>query len=154
MKTVISIATMLTIVFSVEVLADENVAQQLIERYAAIAKMQDANYAGPSAVDGKTFFNREVIQFSGSSKKSAKAIACASCHTANPADVGKHIATGKKIQPLSPIVNAKRFDDIEKVEKQFNKHCHEVVGSDCSALEKANYIAFLLEEKTPSTNKK
>jgi len=51
-------------------------------------------------------------------------------------------------------VNAKRFDYIEKVEKQFNKHCHEVVGGDCSALEKANYIAFLLEEKTPSTNKK
>ncbi len=154
MKTAISIATILTIVISVEVLADENVAQQLIERYATIAKMQDANYAGPSAVDGKTFFNREVIQFSGASKKSAKAIACASCHTANPADVGKHIATGKKIPPLSPIVNAKRFDDIEKVEKQFNKHCHEVVGGDCSALEKANYIAFLLEEKTPSTNKK
>ncbi|HPX88982.1 MAG TPA: hypothetical protein PL133_06925 [Methylophilaceae bacterium] len=61
MKTTISIATMLTIVISVEVLADENVAQQLIERYATIAKMQDANYAGPSAADGKTFFNREVI---------------------------------------------------------------------------------------------
>ena len=145
---------MLALVFSVKVLADEDVAQELIKRYATIAKMQDANYAGPSAVDGKAFFNREVIQFKGALNKTGKAIACASCHTANPADVGKHIATGKKIQPLSPMVNAKRFDDIEKVEKQFSKHCHEVVGSDCSALEKANYIAFLLEEKIPSTNKK
>lgn len=154
MRTMVSIATTLALAFSIEVLADEGVAQELVERYAAIAKMQDANYAGPSAADGKTFFNREVIQFKGASNKAAKAIACASCHTANPADVGKHIATGKKIQPLSPVVNTKRFNDIEKVEKQFNKHCHEVVGSDCSALEKANYIAFLLEEKTPSINKK
>jgi hypothetical protein len=153
MKNVISIATMLSLVFSFEALADESVAQQLIARYATIAKLQDANYAGPSAADGKAFFNREVIQFKSASNKTAKAIACASCHTANPADFGKHIATGKKIQPLSPVVNAKRFDDIEKVEKQFNKHCHEVVGSDCSASEKANYIAFLLEEKSPSAIK-
>ena len=108
---------------------------------------------GPSAAEGKTFFNREVIQFKGSTKEAGKAIACASCHTSNPADAGKHIVTGKKIRPLSPAVNAKRFADVAHVEKQFTKHCNEVVGSDCTAQEKANYIAFLIEEKTPSPKK-
>lgn len=147
-------AAIIAISLSASVSASEEVAQELVKRYATMAKMQDANYAGPSAAEGKDFFSRQVIQFRGAFKKTQKAIACASCHTANPADMGKHIVTGKKIQPLSPVVNAKRFEDIEKVEKQFNKHCHEVVGSDCTAAEKANYIAFLLEEKTPSAPKK
>lgn len=154
MKLFVNMVALLLLACSVQVSADVGVAQELIGRYAAIAKMQDANYAGPSATDGKTFFNREVVQFKGSTNKKGKAIACASCHTGNPADVGKHIVTGKKIQPLSPIVNAKRFSDIEEVEKQFNKHCHEVVGSDCSASEKANYIAFLIEDKQSNVDVK
>lgn len=126
-------------------LADIDTAKELVNRYATIAKMQDPSYPGVSASEGKAFFNRQVIQFKGA-KQSNKKIACASCHTANPKDIGKHIVTGKKILPLSPLANTKRFSDIEKVEKQFDKHCHEVVGSDCTAQEKANYIAFLIEE--------
>jgi hypothetical protein len=125
-------------------------AQKIADKYAAAAKADDSNYAGLSAEDGKTFFNREVIQFKGDIKNPGKAIACASCHTANPADSGKHIVTGKSIKPLSPVVNAKRFNSIKDVEKKFTKHCNEVVGSDCTPQEKGNYIAYLLTEKTPS----
>ena len=129
--------------------ADVATAQKLADKYAAIAKNVDPNFAGPSVEEGKKFFNREVIQFKGA-KTGSKVIACASCHTANPADSGKHIVTGKPIRPLSPAVNAKRFTDIEHVEKQFTKHCNEVVGGDCSPQEKANYITFLISENTPS----
>lgn len=153
MKVTSLVITIAAILSSFQAHADVATAQKLVDKYAAIAKNVDPAYAGPSAADGKTFFNREVIQFKGSTKSPGKPIACASCHTANPADFGKHIVTGKKIRPLSPAVNTKRFADIEHVEKQFTKHCNEVVGSDCTVQEKANYIAFLIEEKTPSPKK-
>ncbi len=140
----------LVTLFSMSALADVATAQKIADKYAAEAKAIDSTYTGPSAEEGKVFFNREVIQFKGDRNVPGKAIACASCHTANPADVGKHIVTGKKIQPLSPHANKKRFQSAPEVEKNFTKHCNEVVGSDCSPQEKANYIAYLLTEKTPS----
>lgn len=143
------LATLLAI-FSSGASADVATAQKIADKYAAAAKAIDATYIGPSAEEGKVFFNREVIQFKGDVNNPGKAIACASCHTANPADVGKHIVTGKQIKPLSPHANKKRFQSIHEVEKNFTKHCNEVVGSDCSPQEKANYIAYLLTEKTPS----
>lgn len=139
------------ILLTAQAKADVETAQKLVDKYAAIAKNVDPNYAGPSASEGKTFLNREVIQFKGDKSKPGKQLACASCHTANPADAGKHVITGKKIRPLSPAVNPKRFASIDHVERQFTKHCNEVVGSDCTVQEKANYIAFLIEQKTPST---
>jgi len=135
---------------SMQVFADAETAQKIADKYAAAAKAADASYAGLSAEEGKTFFNREVIQFKGDTKNPGKAIACASCHTANPADTGKHIVTGKSIKPLAPTVNAKRFSSVKNVEKKFTEHCNEVVGSDCTSQEKGNYIAYLLTEKTPS----
>lgn len=137
---------------AMNVAADVATAQQLADKYAAMAKAADPAYAGPSAAEGKTFFNREVIQFKGDRNHPGKAIACASCHTANPADTGKHIVTGKPIRPLSPAVNAKRFSSLARVEKRFSKHCNEVVGSDCTPQEKASYITYLLTEKTPTHN--
>jgi cytochrome c553 len=143
------LAALLTI-FSVSASADVATAQKIADKYAAAAKAIDSTYAGPSAEEGKVFFNREVIQFKGDVNALGKAIACASCHTANPADAGKHIVTGKLIKPLSPHINKKRFQSTRDVEKNFTKHCNEVVGSDCSPQEKANYIAYLLTEKAPS----
>lgn len=127
--------------------ADVANAVKLEKKYAAFAKTANPEYGGPSAVDGKFFFNRKIKLANG------KEAACASCHTANPADEGKHMVTGKPIKPLSPMVNFKRFSNVEKVEEQFTLHCNDIIGSDCTAAEKANYIAYLLTEKTPSTNK-
>jgi hypothetical protein len=129
--------------------AETATAQKLADKYTATAKAADPKWTGPTVEEGKTFYTREVIQFKGDTKKTGKAIACASCHTANPADAGKHIITGKKIAPLSPAINAKRFADLDKVEKGFTKHCQEVVGSDCTPAEKASYITYVMSEQTP-----
>jgi hypothetical protein len=131
-------------------MADVATAQKLADRYVAAAKAIEPAYIGPTVAEGKEFFNREVRQFKGDSSNPGKVIACASCHTSNPADVGKHIVTGKPIKPLSPAVNPKRFRSMDKVEKKFSEHCNEVVGSDCTPQEKASYIVYLLTEKTPS----
>ncbi len=127
--------------------ADVANAEKLVSIYSAIAKHDNPDYAGPTAADGKFFFNRKIKLGNG------KEMACASCHTANPADEGKHIVTGKAIRPLSPVVNAKRFEDFEKVQEKFTQHCKDIIGSDCTAAEKANYITYLLTEKTPTAKK-
>ena len=122
-------------------------AEKLIMIYTTQAKAINHEYAGPTVADGKFFFNRKVKLGNG------KEMACASCHTANPADNGKHTVTHKVIQPLSPAVNAKRFADFEKVEAKFTQHCTEIIGSDCTAAEKASYITYVLTETTPSPKK-
>ncbi len=127
--------------------ADVENAVKLEKKYSAFAKSANPEYSGPSAVDGKFFFNRKIKLANG------KEAACASCHTANPADEGKHMVTGKSIKPLSPVVNYKRFSNVDKVEEQFTLHCNDIIGSDCTAAEKANYIAYLLTEKTTSKAK-
>lgn len=75
--------------------ADEVTAKKLADKYAIAAKAADTSYPGPSSDEGRKFFSREVIQFKGDRNAPGKAISCASCHTANPADSGKHIVTGK-----------------------------------------------------------
>ena len=122
-------------------------AEKLAKIYTAVAQAKNPSFV-PSVADGKTFFNQKVKAANG------KETACASCHTANPADAGKHIVTGKAIRPLSPVGNNKRFSDFDKVEGQFTKHCNDILGADCSPSDKANYITYLLTESTPTPKTK
>lgn len=92
----------------------------------------------PSAARGAAFFARAF-------NVSAKMPACTSCHTDNPVQPGRHVVTDKAIKPLAPAANAERFSDPAKVEKWFRRNCTEVVGRECSAAEKADFIAFLTE---------
>jgi len=126
--------------------ADVTNAEKLATKYYSIAKEINPDFKAPSVADGKTFFNRQF-------NVNGKQIACASCHTSNPADEGKHIVTGKPIRPLSPIVNEKRFTDIDKVEAKFTEHCNDILGADCTAAEKSNFISYLITEKSPSVKK-
>jgi hypothetical protein len=120
--------------------ADVETAQKLADKYAVIAKNINPAATGLSSDDGKAFFNRELTI-------KGKPVACASCHTTNPADNGKHVVTGKPIRPLAPSVNEKRFASIDKVEKNFTKHCNDIIGRDCTAQEKGNFIAYLITVK-------
>ena len=125
---------------SVSVQADSASAQKLADKYAAVAKNIDPSYKGLDAAAGKAFFTRELTIH-------GKQVACASCHTTNPANPGKHIVTNKPIKPLAPAANPERFSNVDKVEKNFEKHCLEIIGRDCTAQEKGNYIAYMLTVK-------
>jgi len=118
-------------------------AEALTKKYVGIAQTVNPEFVS-SVTEGKMFFNRKIKTANG------KEMACASCHTTNPANAGKNILTGKAIAPLSPAVNKKRFKDIDKVEEKFTEHCNEIIGADCTAAEKANYIIYLLTERTPT----
>lgn len=90
----------------------------------------------PSAERGQGFFTRKwgVSQTMPS---------CATCHTDQPLAEGKHVVTSKRIAPLSPVVNPERFASSAKADKWFRRNCQEVVGRECSAAEKADFIQFV-----------
>ncbi len=93
---------------------------------------------GPASSErGKTFFrNTHGNDWS-----------CASCHGATPITQGKHVNTGKLLAPLAPAFNGKTFTDKTKVDKWFRRNCKDVLGRECSAMEKADVIAFLISLK-------
>lgn len=90
-----------------------------------------------NAEQGKVFFH------SGQKQD----LSCATCHSANPLEPGKHSSTGKALQPLAPATNPKSLTDTAKIDKWFRRNCNEVVGRECSAQEKANVIAYLMTLK-------
>ncbi|MBD9393817.1 DUF1924 domain-containing protein [Acidovorax sp. ACV01] len=68
---------------------------------------------------------------------------CASCHGTPPTAQGKHASTGKSITPLAPAFNPKAFTDTAKVEKWFRRNCNDVLSRECTAVEKADVLAYL-----------
>lgn len=86
------------------------------------------------AVRGQTFFGqRHLGDWS-----------CASCHGQPPTQASKHASTGKRISPLAPAFNAERLTDSVKVDKWFKRNCKDVLSRECTALEKADVLAYLI----------
>ena len=72
---------------------------------------------------------------------------CASCHGTPPTGPGKHASTGKAIAPLAPAFNTQAFTDTAKVDKWFKRNCKDVFSRECSAQEKADVLAYLIQLK-------
>lgn len=69
---------------------------------------------------------------------------CASCHGNPPVAQGKHAGTGKILQPLAPAFNPASLTDQAKTDKWFRRNCNDVVKRECTPLEKADVLAFLI----------
>ena len=54
--------------------------------------------------------------------------------------------TGKTIAPMAVSANPERFTDEAKIEKWFRRNCKEVVGRECTAAEKADFLAWLVRQ--------
>ncbi|MBU3652338.1 MAG: DUF1924 domain-containing protein [Limnohabitans sp.] len=76
-----------------------------------------------------------------------KTWSCSTCHGAVPTGMGEHAETQKRIKPLAPQVNPKRFSDEAKVDKWFKRNCDDVLGRECTPQQKADVIAWLLTLK-------
>lgn len=76
-------------------------------------------------------------------KDAGKQRSCGTCHTDNLKNKGKHARTGKVIDPLSPSVNKERFTDAKFIEKWFKRNCKWVVGRECTAQEKGDFLVYL-----------
>ena len=70
---------------------------------------------------------------------------CASCHGNPPTTPTRHASTGKTITPLAPAFNPERFTDQAKVDKWFRRNCNDVLSRECTAVEKADVLAWLLQ---------
>lgn len=107
---------------------------------SASAQLQrwSAEAGGPGHAErGKQLFNA----------KHGGEWSCASCHHTPPTTEGKHASTGKAIAPLAPAFNAKAFTDEAKVDKWFRRNCKDVFSRECTAAEKADVLAYLLQLK-------
>ncbi len=89
-----------------------------------------------SAARGKQLFEQRSSDWS-----------CASCHTADPRNGGKHVVTGKSIQPLAPAANPQRFTDPAKVEKWLRRNCKDVLSRECTPGEKGDVVTYLVSLK-------
>lgn len=69
---------------------------------------------------------------------------CATCHTENPAQPGKHAKTDKPIRPMATAANPERFTDPAKVDKWFRRNCNDVLNRACTPLEKGDVLTFLM----------
>jgi hypothetical protein len=96
-----------------------------------------SSFQGFSPARGEQFFKQ----------KHGNELSCSSCHTDNPASMGKHAKTGKAIKPMAPAANAERFTDTAKVEKWFKRNCNDVLDRVCTPQEKGDVLAYLLTIK-------
>ncbi len=111
--------------------------QQILDGYNAQAQAESADFQGFDLQRGEQFFNRTH----------ANDWNCATCHTSNPATIGKHAKTAKSIAPLAPSANTERFTDPKKVEKWFKRNCNDVLERTCTTLEKGDVLTYLLSIK-------
>lgn len=107
---------------------------------ASLERAAEAPTPGYNPVDaGKNFYNARSTR--------GRVESCATCHTPNPKEAGRHARTHKAIDPLSPAVAPERFTDPEKVEKWFKRNCNEVLGRACTPREKADFAAYVISVK-------
>lgn len=114
---------------------------ELLQGYAVQAKKEDPAFKEFSASAGEKFYHASVKHSSG------RQISCATCHTDNPRNAGKHDKTSKEILPLAPSANKARFTDSGNVEKWFKRNCPDVLERACTTQEKGNFIAYILSVK-------
>lgn len=80
----------------------------------------------------------EAIWFTDYSGRS-----CSQCHGETPSSVGKHIKTGKRIEPMALSANPERFSDADKIEKWFLRNCKWTMDRVCTPQEKGNILVWL-----------
>jgi cytochrome c553 len=111
--------------------------ERLLERYQAEALREEPAFAGFSAQRGRALYL-------GPHAGGASGLnACAACHTPDPTRFGQHAKTGREIEPMAVGTNPARFTDAAKVEKRFSRDCPAVLGRDCTAREKGDFLRFL-----------
>ncbi|MBL3526671.1 MAG: DUF1924 domain-containing protein [gamma proteobacterium endosymbiont of Lamellibrachia anaximandri] len=129
-------------IFSIAVLASLAFLVTPAAKADSVATLK-ALYQSQGAKD----FNREVGEALWHKilqhRQSGQQRSCVDCHGKNLKLPGKHIRTGKVIEPLAPSVNPKRFSDQRKVEKWFTRNCKWTLGRECSSQEKGDLLVYL-----------
>jgi mono/diheme cytochrome c family protein len=129
-------ATALTAV-GMAALAAEPARDAILAAYARQARIETPTFDGFSVARG------ERLYLGPHTGGSIETPACAACHTADPRAPGRHVRTGRAIEPMAVSVNPGRFTGAADVEKRFARDCPNVLGRPCTAQEKGDFITFL-----------
>lgn len=135
--TAISLATMLALSSSGASMAGPREDQ--LDKYASAAKAANPAFSGFSAAGGKTLHTQT---FAGGK---ADTPTCTSCHGNDTRGPGRNPA-GKAIEPMALSASPARYTDPAKVEKWFKRNCNEVLGRECTPLEKGDWLSFMISQ--------
>ncbi len=133
MKIKLTIATAALALFAAVVVANTQ-RDAILAGYAS-----QAGVSSFSADAGRTLF---LSQNTGGKEATPS---CSTCHTTNPLGQGR-TRVGKVIEPMAVSANPERFTDPEKVEKWFRRNCTSVLGRECTAEEKGNFLTFMISQ--------
>ena len=110
-----------------------------LSQYASAAKAADPKFAGFSAERGKTLHTQA---FTGGKPDTPS---CTSCHGKDTRAAGRN-PSGKTIEAMAVSATPARYTDPAKVEKWFKRNCNEVLGRECNAREKGDWLTFMLAQ--------
>ena len=113
--------------------------QSLLDFYANEAKASDPGFSRFSAERGEHLFRTNF------STGKPDTPSCTTCHTTDATKTGQTRA-GKDIEPMAASANPKRYSDQAKTEKWFGRNCNNVLGRECTATEKGDFITFMLAQ--------
>ena len=111
----------------------------ILGAYAAEARDASPAFSGFSAVRG------EKLHFTSFAGGKADTPACTSCHGDSPRSAGR-TAAGKAIDAVAVSVTPSRYSDVAKVEKWFKRNCNDVLGRECTPLEKGDWLSFMISQ--------
>ncbi len=111
----------------------------ILAELSAQAKDQASGFAGFDAGRGDVLFRH---RHTGGKPATP---ACTSCHGPSPIQAGETRA-GKVIDPLAVSRTPERYSDPEKVAKWFRRNCNSVLGRECTAREKGDFITFMTSQ--------
>lgn len=114
--------------------------EAILAGYLDQARQAEPDLADFSAERGAALF---LGQHAGGD---AQTPACTSCHGQDPRAAGENVKTGKIIEPMAASANAKRYADAADVEKWFRRNCNQVLGRECTAIEKGDFITFMISQ--------
>ncbi len=113
--------------------------EDILAQLQAQASAEDASFEGFSAERGEVLFSTSF----GLGKPETPA--CTSCHGTSPLNTGETRA-GKPIEPMAVSLTPERYTDPEKVEKWFRRNCRSVLDRECTALEKGDFLTFMMNQ--------
>ena len=108
----------------------------LINHYASLAKSESQSFVAFDPDRGKKLF---LKQFSTGKIDTPS---CTTCHTNDPTQPGETRA-GKAIDPMAVSMSPERYQTLKKAEKWFGRNCRSVLGRECTAIEKGDFLSFM-----------
>jgi hypothetical protein len=111
----------------------------ILGQYATAAKTASPAFSGFSAKRGETL---HLGKFTGGKPDTPS---CTTCHGDSPRSAGRTPA-GKAIDPVAVSVSPARYTDPAKVEKWFRRNCTEVLGRECTPLEKGDWLTYVISQ--------